>query len=138
MAKPSRPTPLRLGPLSELGEKYSAQRDAMRKRGLDDLQRPAPTTLELIAVCKFLLDHPDHIEEPWDRYVLPILKKWLGKIKPPKGVRNNAKAVAKLVDLVDVEKTPDSQLRARKWVAKTYGIPFETVKQAHNRYRDGT
>src|SRR5262245_22966323 len=135
MPKRSQPPPSKLGPLSELGEKHSAQGEALQKR-LETWKRPPPTTLELIAVCKFLLDHPDHIEEPWDRYILPVLKKWLGKIKPPKGVRNNAKAVARLVDLVDIDKTPDSQLRARKWVAKTYGIPFETVKQAHNRYRE--
>jgi hypothetical protein len=119
--------------LADLGRRYAAQGDALRKHGLDTWRRPPPTTLELVTVGKFLLDHPEQIEWPWDRYVLPIIKKWLGKTKEPKR-RFRAKDVAKAVDLLDVAKTPDSQLWARKWIAEELDMTFGAVKKSHARF----
>ncbi|MBR0749114.1 hypothetical protein JQ582_34810 [Bradyrhizobium japonicum] len=132
MAKRRRPTPSKFRPLFELGRKYSLQRQTMQKLGVDSRSMPRPTTREKVAVCKFLLDHPDQIA-PWDKYVLPILKGWLGKTKLPKRTLS-AKDVAELVDLADVEKTTESQLRARKTVAKALGMTFDAVKRSHNKH----
>jgi hypothetical protein len=94
-----------------------------------------PPTRELRAIGVSLVDNPFSINDP-DKapYIYLIIQSWLTKTKPAKRTLSG-KSVAELVDLLDKDKTDESQLRARKLVAKVLGKDFLLVKQSHNRSR---
>src|SRR5689334_7865228 len=76
-----------------------------------------PTTRELRAIGVSLVDKPFSINTPENApYIYLIIQSWLTKTKAPKRTLSG-KDVADLVDLLDKDKTDESQLRARKLVA---------------------
>jgi hypothetical protein len=134
MAKPSQPPPKEFGPLSELGRKYPAQRETMRKQRLDAWNkrhpsRPPPTEQDLRNFGVFLTDNPERIEEVDPFYVYHAFK-WLVEKIPNRPFR--PKVMAALVDALVDAGMPLGE--ARQEVSDRSGKSVETVKQAHLRH----
>ena len=133
MANRSRgPSTLYDEPLATLGWKYSAP----RKRALDEWNRrhgdePPPSPRAQRVFCRFLIDNPYLIGEPFDRYILPILRDWWANAGPPK--RLSAKDIAALVD--DLVNTGMQLTKARKQIADYLGMEFSAVERDHQRHR---
>jgi hypothetical protein len=133
MAKRSGP-PTPFEPLAELGWKYSAE----RKRALDEWNRrrgdrPPPTKREQRNVCKFLLDNPFLLKEPYGQYILPILQSWLAKTDPSKRPYSG-KEIAGFADFVIDTETPHNKARAYQKVAEALRMTADAVKQNHVRH----
>jgi hypothetical protein len=137
MVKRSRPSPYKNKPLAELGLKYSAQREAERKRVFDGWNgrlegRPPPTKRELRSYCQFLIVRPHLIEGPYAPSIFLILQDWFAKTPPPKRP-STAKQDAAVVDwVIETEKIPPG--KARQKVAEAFGMTVEAVKQNHLRH----
>jgi uncharacterized protein YoaH (UPF0181 family) len=132
MAKRNRPPPIKFGPLSELGRKRAAQREALQKGLIEDWIKNKPTKIRLQNALIFLVQNPELIQEPhYSVYIYHGLRSLVKKM--PRGRRPSQEDIAELVDLC--VSGGMSLGKARQFVADSLRPrkSVEAVKEAHLR-----
>jgi hypothetical protein len=134
MAKQKKSLPLKFEPLANLGRKYAAQREALRKRLIENWTKNKPTPTELRNAWILLVENPELIPGPeYSLYVYYGLRRLVGKKPWRRGL--TGKHIDELVGLCVFGGMPLG--KARQFVRDSL-IPKptgEAIKQAQYRIR---
>jgi hypothetical protein len=134
MAKQGQPAQIDFPPLSELGRKYSAQREAMQKSLIDDWTKNKPPPTELRNAWIHLVENPELILGPeYSLYVYYGLRRLVGK--KPWRRRLTDRHIDELVGLCVFAGMPLG--KARQFVADSLKQrkTADAVKQAQYRIK---
>jgi hypothetical protein len=121
-------------PLADLGQKYAAQGEALRKRLIEDWIKNKPTPTKLRNTWIFLSQNPDLIQgHDYSRYFYHALRRLVGKKPQYRGP--SQEDIAGMVELCELSGMQPGE--ARQFVADSLKRvkPVQTVARTHQRVK---